>query len=214
LASISHPVILDVITLEFEDVFMPNRLRSYRLRTLFVLITAAGLVLGFYIHAVRCGHRSYLKYCDSIDFAFRAIAIHTQESAAKGTNLSSKMSYSYEEWSPTLSMDRATLHKTVQLWEDSINSTSEKEYHWSLRHCPWVFATTEPKKFELPQLPDQSDDLQLWWNENIKSYIESNFLHHNVTATLHAGANIDIFNSRPTARVHTARFFGLDDLLP
>ena len=177
-----------------------------------MLVMVFAVCTAAYLKIEKFSFLAHDHYCESLDSAYRAVALHIRDSVAERDNLYSECEY--EEWIPVVDLDRETLDQTRDLWEDSINSTAKKNHYWRLHNKPWLMLTPEPQKFYLPPLPPHDSELSNWWNKNIRSYIKTNKLHHDVNSSMLVENNIDIAKIGFKNKNRTKRFFDLDDLLP
>ena len=182
-----------------------KRLKSFRLRTLFFIITAFAVCFTAYLKMKNVPILAHDHYCNSLDAAYRAVAIHIRDSVAERDNLACRCEY--DKWISLVVRDRERLEQTRELWEDSINSNAKKDHYWRVHKEPWRLLTSEPKTVSLPSLPVRDSELQNWWDTNLRLYIETNQLHNDVNASLTVGHNSDVCNTAHWTKQRTKRFF-------
>jgi hypothetical protein len=148
------------------------RLRlSFRLRTLFVLVTLAALALAGYS---RYRHLPLLAAQEHYA-ALRAgyIAVRIQKPDTPEWNAHWR---EYAKWLKPLSMDRQSIEAALPEWQESLRHAQLRDHYLNVLHRPWLILWPSPRPWSLPPLPTDDTQLAAWWEAQLAQHVKDNML--------------------------------------
>jgi hypothetical protein len=134
----------------------------FRLRTLFVLIGIAALGLSVRHWYRRIQILPQQHHFSSLEAGYTAVRIQFPDAKNWSTG--------WTLWQHP--MDRQAMEQALPYWEESIRHAQLADHYMQVSERPWIVLCAAPEDDPLPPLPDDDQELWLWWDAHLSAHVQ------------------------------------------
>jgi hypothetical protein len=148
------------------------RLRlSFRLRTIFVLVTLLAIAFTGYSRYRQLPLLAAQEHYAALRAGYLAVRIQKPNTPEWNAYWRE-----YASWVTPLAMDRQSIEAALPDWQKSLRHAQLRDRYLKAQQRPWLVFWPLPKPPRLPQLPADDAQLAAWWEAQLAQHVKDNML--------------------------------------
>jgi len=149
---------------------MPHLRFSFRLRTLFVLVTILSLALAIWSRYRQLRLLAANEHYAALQSGYSAVRLQKPD-----TNEWNSYWKQHWKWLSPLQMDRKAIEAALPLWQSSLRHAQLRDHYLAATRRPWLLLWL-PNEAPPPRLPTDDRLLAEWWETQFGQHVRDNML--------------------------------------